>query len=214
MSSNGLLSCDIVYASGSTDSNYFVRIDGNGNSTIEGDLTLGGDITVGAISSFELDVNIPDADISNTTGVITYTVDASAYPIYPSFVKICPLGDITPNTNSTLIPEAEFVIPMDGYYKYTAQIRLFSVDTLAASGDWVETFFSVAGTTPLNGTINTVHLVKTGSDNMFYVYDGIIMTKLTKGQTVRMRHRESRLFLYSADSDVQVVYRYLGNKAI
>ena len=64
MSTNGLLSCNTVYATGSPDSNYFVKVGTNGDAEIVGDLTIGGDITVGGEILASTIVSIPDASLN------------------------------------------------------------------------------------------------------------------------------------------------------
>jgi len=219
MSTNGLLACKRVFATGSSDSNYFVKVGANGDSEIIGDLLVGGDLTVAGTTILAGEVEVPNADIANTENIITYTVDASAYPIYPSFVKLCPAGIIAKSTASAaLVPEGTLLVPIDGYYAFTIQVNLNNVGDVSGSAEWMETFLDTSGApiVGISGTDSIIDVIENTTNVVRYVYSGIIMGKLTKGEYLNLYHQESNqaAFTFDATSSILVAYQYLGNKPI
>jgi hypothetical protein len=219
MNTNGLLACKRVFATGSSDSNYFVKVGANGDSEIVGDLLVGGYLAVAGTSILAGEVEVPNADIANTENIITYTVDSSAYPIYPSFVKLCPAGTISKASASpALVPEGTLLVPMDGYYSFTIQVNLDNVGDVSGSVEWMETFLDTSGApiVGISGTSNIIDVIENTTNVVRYVYSGIIMGKLTKGEYLNLYHQESNqaAFTFDATSSILVAYQYLGNKPI
>jgi hypothetical protein len=171
------------------------------NPVFSGDLTVTGEIEM-------------TTDISNNTGLVHYNVDASDYPLYPSFVKITTAGSITKQGSATEITESQFVIPLDGYYSYTAQIILGTVGTVA-DGDILTLFGDISGgsLTPINGTTNIIDVAENSSNAIQIAVSGLIYDKLTAGQVIRFFHSEAGTYTFSTGS-VQVAYKYEGNKAL
>ena len=324
MSTGGLLSCNKVYATGSPDSNYFVKVGTNGDAEIVGDLTIGGDITVGGEILASTIVSIPDAslnpfyiknpnnlgvnpitesavviegganriDISSsavaltlfkpfssqtigyqqigalqfagvntagttvrygsvrgvsrnatsgaTKGMLEFQVlddtlhstrmeiDASTntirtdggsrfadrgYNLYASAVKVNTAGTITKVGSGTEVENSPFTIPtgLDGYWSFTAQISLAGVAAVDASSN-IQVFADISGgaLTPINGSINVSDITPNATDSTFIAYTGLMFTRLTAGDVIRLIHLEAGAFTFTSGS-IQVAYKYEGD---
>lgn len=223
--SGGLFTSSSLYANGSSDSNYFVRVGAEGSSTITGDLTIGGDLTVGGASSFLDDIAVANnkdilmgSDISNSTGLVSYTVGASGYFLYPSFVKIVsPVPTIAKSTTPALVTGGDFTVPLDGYYMLTAQISLAVIGSSTPASDTITVYADVSGgsITPINGAINTFNVVPNAAVAFYATSSGLIQQKLTAGTVLQVYHLESGGFTYSSGSStIGISYTYVGNRAI
>jgi hypothetical protein len=220
MATNGLISSKSVCINGSDNSNLYIRVGDNGNSSIPGDIIIGGDLTVGGTTSLLDNVTIASnknigmtTDISNNTGLVRYTISGASYPLYPMFVRVGAAGTITRQASATAVPESIFTIPMDGYYSFTSQISLTGVGTIAEA-DNITIYLDVSGgsLTPVNGTINTIDMTKNAANNFNATPGGIIMQKLTAGQVLQLYHLEVGSFAMSGS--IRTAYSYLGNTAI
>jgi hypothetical protein len=138
------------------------------------------------------------------------------YNIYPGAVKITTAGTITKQTTATLVPESAFTIPvgLDGYYSFTAQISLGSVGTVA-DGENFQLYLDVSGgsLSPVNGTINILDMTENTANSFSQTPGGIIMQRLTAGQTIQLYHLEQGSYTFSSGS-IQVAYTYLGDTAL
>lgn len=208
---NGLISSKSVCVNGNIDSNMFVRVGATGDSEIIGDLTVGGNVDIAG------SLTMTDSDISNGTGLLSYTVGASGFFVYPSVVKLCSAGTITKQTSSTNVPEADFLIPFDGYYGFTLQINLDGVGDVTSANDYISTFLDVSGgsLTAINGTLNTITVVETSTNIVRIVVSGFVGQKMTAGQYLKLYHVESTdaTFTFSS-ANIIAYYNYLGNRAI
>jgi hypothetical protein len=148
----------------------------------------------------------------DTTGDIDRTIYASA-------LKICDAGVITKNTNATVVPEANFTIPvgLNGYYSYTAQIALDGVGDVSGANDYITTYIDLVGgsPTPINGTNNITTIVENPSNSVRIVVSGIINHRVVAGNTFNFRHSESSDagFTFTSGS-IQVTYMYLGDSVL
>jgi hypothetical protein len=148
----------------------------------------------------------------DTTGDIDRTIYASA-------LKVCEAGAITKNTNATVVPEADFTIPvgLNGYYSYTAQISLDGVGDVSGANDYITTFLDLSGgsITPLVGTNNIITVVENPSNSVRIVVSGIIMERVVAGQTLRFYHSESSDagFTFTGGA-ITVTYMYLGDSTL
>jgi hypothetical protein len=139
--------------------------------------------------------------------------------IYASALKVCEAGAITKNTNATVVPEADFTIPvgLDGYYSYTAQISLDGVGDVSGANDYITTFLDLSGgsITPLVGTNNIITVVENPSNSVRIVVSGIIMERVVAGQTLRFYHSESSDagFTFTGGA-ITVTYMYLGDSTL
>ena len=135
------------------------------------------------------------------------------YNLYPGGVKITTAGAITKQTSATLVPESAFTIPtgLDGYYSFTAQILVGGVGTVA-DGDTFQIYLDVAGgsLTPVNGTVNVIDMTENATNTFSQSPGGIIMQRLTAGQTIQLYHLEGGAYTFSSGS-IQVAYTYLGD---
>jgi hypothetical protein len=143
----------------------------------------------------------------------------SGIGVYPSAVKINTAGTITKQTSATLVPNSAFTIPagLDGYYSFTAQLSLDGVGDTTGTADYLETYLDLSGgsLTPIVGTINILDVVESSTNVIRATFNGIIMQRLTAGQTIQMYHSESPSagFTFSSGS-IQIAYTYLGDRAL
>jgi hypothetical protein len=221
MATNGLLSSKSVCINGNSNSNLYARTNGTGDAVITGDFTISGRLTVGATSTLFDNATIASnknilmtSDISNSLGLINYTVSGAEYPLFPRFVDINVSGVITKQTVDTLVPSSVLTIPMDGYYAYTAQVNLVGVVGVVA-GDMMSTFIDLSGGSlvALDGTNNIIDMTARAGE-FSVASSGNIMTKLIAGEVIRLYHYEVGSFTFGVTSNIQVAYRYLGNDAI
>lgn len=199
------MSGKIVSFTGADDSNVYVRRDAENNVEIAGDLTIGGQ------------VRLENADISNTTGLITYEVGPVDYPLYPSFVKIIsPVPTITKQTSPTKVSGGSYTIPQDGYYTLTAQVSLATIGSSTPASDTITIYADLSGgsITPINGAINTFNVVPNASNAFYATSSGLIQQKLTAGDVIEMYHLESGGFTIGGASAIGISYKYEGNKAV
>jgi hypothetical protein len=138
------------------------------------------------------------------------------YNLYAGAVKITTAGSITKETSATLVPESAFTIPtgLDGYYSFTAQISLGGVGTVA-DGENFQLYLDVSGgsLSPINGTINIIDMTENTANAFSQTPGGIIMQRLTAGETIQLYHLEQGSYTFSSGS-IQVAYTYLGDTAL
>jgi hypothetical protein len=138
------------------------------------------------------------------------------YNLYPGGVKITTAGSISSQTSETLVPESAFTIPtgLDGYYSFTAQIIVGGVGTVS-DGDNFQIFLDTSGDslTPINGTSNTIDMTENAANTFNHTPGGIIMQRLTAGQTIQLYYKQLGAFTFSSGS-IQVAYTYLGDTAL
>lgn len=197
------MSGKIVSFTGADDSNVYVRRDRNDNVVIAGNLTISGELIM------------DNADISNTTGLITYQVGATNYPLYPSFVKICSTGTITKQGTATIVSEASITIPVDGYYSITAQAALSGIAGGTAATDTITMYADLAGgsLSPISGATNTFNVVPNATNSFFATTAGLIQQKFVAGDVINVYHLEAGSYTFSSGT-IKVAYKYEGNKAI
>ena len=169
--------------------------------------------------------------IDNLTHSVRMEIDASAnvirtdggarfsdrgYVIYAGAVIIEAAGAITKQSSATLVPESSFTIPvgLDGYYSFTAQISLSSVGTVA-DGDQMSIYLDVSGgsLSPIAGTVNILDMTENIANAFSQTPSGIIMQRLTAGQTIQLYHLEGGSFTFGSGS-IQVAYTYLGDSLV
>jgi hypothetical protein len=169
--------------------------------------------------------------IDNLTHSVRMEIDASAnvirtdagarfqdrgYNLYPGAVIIEAAGTITKQSSATLVPESSFTIPvgLDGYYSFTAQISLGTVGTVA-DGDNIAIYLDVSGgsLSPINGTINILDMTENSANAFSATPGGIIMQRLTAGQTIQLYHSEGGTYTFGSGS-IQVAYTYLGDSLV
>ena len=169
--------------------------------------------------------------IDNLTHSVRMEIDASAnvirtdggarfqdrgYNLYPAGVKINAAGSITKQSGATLVPESAFTIPvgLDGYYSFTAQISLGTVGTVA-DGDNIAIYLDVSGgsLSPINGTVNILDMTENSANAFSATPGGIIMQRLTAGETIQLYHSEGGTYTFGSGS-IQVAYTYLGDSLV
>jgi hypothetical protein len=137
--------------------------------------------------------------------------------VSPSAIKLCPAGTITKQTTSTVVPEADFLVPITGYYSFTLQINLDGVGDVSGANDYISTFLDVSGgsLTPINGTLNNLTVVELTTNIVRAVVSGIIMQQLTAGQTLRLYHLESSEVGFTFGSgNIVAAYSFLGENLL
>jgi hypothetical protein len=138
------------------------------------------------------------------------------YNLYAGAVKITTAGSITSQTGETLVSESAFTIPtgLDGYYSFTAQIILGGVGTIS-DGENFQIFLDLSGgsLTPINGTSNAIDMTENAANTFVHTPGGIIMQRLTEGQTIQLYYKQLGAFTFSSGS-IQVAYTYLGDTAL
>jgi hypothetical protein len=156
-----------------------------------------------------------DVSIAGNLAVAGIITD-SGRQVYPGAVKITSAGTITKQTSATLVPESAFTIPtgLDGYYSFTAQISLGTVGTVA-DGENFQLYLDVSGgsLSPINGTINILDMTENTANSFSQTPSGIIMQRLTAGQTIQLYHLEQGSYTFGSGS-IQVAYTYLGDTAL
>jgi hypothetical protein len=135
------------------------------------------------------------------------------YNLYPGGVKITTAGSIISQTDPELVPESAFTIPtgLDGYYSFTAQVTLGGVGTIS-DGENFQIFLDLSGgsLTPISGTDNAIDMTENAANTFTHTPGGIIMQRLTAGQTIQLYYKQLGAFTFSSGS-IQVAYTYLGD---
>jgi hypothetical protein len=122
-------------------------------------------------------------------------------------------GTITKVGSGTEVENSPFTIPtgLDGYWSFTAQVLLNGVAAVDASSN-IQVYADISGgaLTPINGSINVSDITPNATDSTFIAYTGLMFTRLTAGDVIRLIHLEAGAFTFTSGS-IQVAYKYEGD---
>ena len=135
------------------------------------------------------------------------------YNLYASAIKINTTGTITKVGTGTEVPNSSFTIPtgLDGYWSFTAQVILNGVAAVDAASN-IQVYADISGgaLTPINGTTNIADITVNSTNQTPIAYTGLIFTRLTAGDVIRLIHLEAGAFTFTSGS-IQVAYKYEGD---